>query len=447
MKESLLQLIWQDQYFNSRDLRTTTGEAVQVLSPGKLNADQGPDFLDARVKIGETSWVGAVELHVTASDWERHAHGADKNYQNVILHVVWVNDAKERGMPTLTLEGRVSKWLSDRYEQWMRSRDFIACQGQIAGVHKDILQTWKQQLMEQRLLRRARSIDAYLATNHQYFEETCWWLMARTFGGPVNGQSFELIARSLPITLLARQRGIDLRLEALLLGQAGLLEGAFRDDYPRRLQQEFRHLRIKYRLPAIAVPVHFLRMRPGNFPTIRLAQLAQLLTACPFWFSRAKEAETPEELKALMNVTTAPYWDEHYLPDRPSPRKIKQPGNHIKNNLFINSFIPLLYAYGCQRNSPVHCDKAVRWLRSLEAEKNAVIDRWASLDVRCSHAGDSQALLELRQQYCEPKHCLRCSIGKALLGKGDDPSTAGTIAYAGKATLSQLNATFTSMSG
>jgi hypothetical protein len=301
----------------------------------------------------------------------------------------------------------------------MGSRNFIACQGQLPGIDKDIWTTWKQQLVEQRLGRRARSIDACLAANHQHFEETCWWLLARTFGGPVNGPAFEMVARSLPITLLARQRGMDLRLEALLLGQAGLLEGSFNDEYPGRLQQEFRYLRIKYQLPAVAVPVHFLRMRPGNFPTIRLAQLAGLLTVCPFWFSRAKEAQTPNELKALMNAATAPYWDKHYLPDRPSPRKTKQPGDHIKNSLLINTFIPLLYAYGCRRDLPGYREKAIHWLKSLDAEKNAVIDRWAGLGIHCSHAGDSQALLELQRQYCEPKHCLQCAIGRKLLGKGE----------------------------
>ncbi|MBN9384870.1 MAG: DUF2851 family protein [Chitinophagaceae bacterium] len=418
MKESLLQWIWQHQYFNTRDLRTTTGEEVQVLSPGRLNTDQGPDFFDSKVRIGCTCWVGAIELHVMASDWQRHSHGTDKNYQNVILHVVWVNDAAERDMPTLVLEGRVSKWLFHRYEQAVRPGDPIACQGLLPEIDKDIWLVWKQQLMEQRLYRRALSIDAHLAVNHQHWEETCWWLMARTFGGPVNGPAFEMMAGSLPISLLARQQGMDPRREALLMGQAGLLEGVFHDEYPGRLQLEFRYLRTKHRLPAIPAAVHFLRMRPDNFPTIRLAQLGALLAVCPFWFSRAKEAEDPSALKALMVVTTDPYWDKHYLPDRPSPERVKRLGEGIKDSLLINTFIPLLFAYGRRYDLPTYCKKAVRWLKSLNAEKNAVIDQWAGMDVRCMDAGDSQALLELRRQYCDPRHCLQCAIGKTLLGSG-----------------------------
>lgn len=427
MKESLLQLIWQYQYFNSRDLRTTAGEIVEVLSPGQLNIHQGPDFLDARLRMGGTCWVGAVELHVVASDWVRHAHATDKNYRNVIMHVVWENDATEpaleahngeRFIPTLVLEDRVSKWLLGQYDQWMKSRDFVACQGQIPGVGKDIWQTWKQQLTEERLRRRARSIDACLAANHQHWEETCWWLMARTFGGPVNGEAFEMIAKTLPIALLARQGREGHRLEALLLGQAGLLDAAFKDDHPRMLQQEFHHLRTKYQLATFPVPVHFLRMRPGNFPTIRLVQLANLWASCSSWFSRAREAGDPGEVKALMAVAAGPYWEDHYIPDRPSPRSPKRLGDAMKDSLLINVFIPLLYSYGSYRDSPAYREKAIRWLKALDREKNAIINEWAHLGVSCRHAGDSQALLELKKQYCEARNCLQCAIGKTLLGSG-----------------------------
>src|SRR5882757_4349907 len=190
MKESLLQFIWQYQYFNSRDLRVTTGETVQVLSPGQLNTHQGPDFLDARIRIGDTQWAGAIELHVMASDWEKHAHDTDKNYRNVILHVVWTDDEKQSAegydrmpVPILVLEQRVPKWLLGRYEEWMKGAGFVACQRQIAAVDEEVWRDWKAALMEQRLQRKAHSIAACLKENHQHWEETCWWLMARTFGG------------------------------------------------------------------------------------------------------------------------------------------------------------------------------------------------------------------------------------------------------------------------
>jgi len=418
MKESLLQYIWQYQYFNTRDLRVTTGEKMQVLSPGQLNVHQGPDFLDARIKIGDTCWVGAVELHVVASDWDRHAHQTDKNYRNVVLHVVWTNDAGERDMPTLVLESRVPKWLLDRYRQWMGGRGFVACQGQLAEVQEDVWRDWKAQLLKDRLRRKAGAIGALLVSNRRHWEETCWWLMARAFGGTVNGAAFELIARSLPVALLARQRSVEGRVEALLLGQAGLLEGDLKDDHPRWLQQEFGHLRLKHGLEAIPVPVHFLRMRPAGFPTIRLSQLAGLMAACSSWFSRLVEARDPGELRVLMEVSAGPYWEEHYVPDKPAERRVKRLGRALQDSVFINAFIPLLYAYGNARDEPAHHDKAIRWLRVLGPEKNAVTAGWARLGVSSRHAGDSQALLELRQQYCTPRHCLQCAVGKTLLGSG-----------------------------
>ena len=420
MKESLLQWIWQYQYFNAHDLQTIHGELLQISSPGQLNIHQGPDFLDARIKIGDTWWAGTIELHVAASDWEKHAHRKDKNYRNVILHVVWVNDTEtpalsgEREIPTLVLEHRVSKWLLQQYEAWMKSRDLVPCQQQLKNVDEKVWEGWKVRLAEQRLQRRAGVIAADLKVNHGHWEETCWWLMAKTFGGPVNGAAFEIIARSLPLATLARL-GED-QLEALLLGQAGLLEGSFQDEHPRRLQQEFHHLRVKYALPAHPVPAQFLRMRPGNFPTIRLAQLAGLLRGGAFWFSRCKETRSFEELKGLMEVTAASYWDDHYIPDRPSARRVKRLSGGIKDSLLINVFIPLLYAYGMQRNEPELRERAMDWLRALPAEKNAVIERWKSLGVRCRHAGDSQALLELKKHYCDQKNCLQCAIGKDILG-------------------------------
>jgi hypothetical protein len=420
MKESLLQWIWQYQYFSSRDLQTTRGESLQILSPGHPNTHQGPDMLDARIKIGDTSWAGTVELHVVASDWGRHAHREDKNYRNVILHVVWVSDterpalAGEREVPTLVLEDRVSKWLLQQYDAWMKSRDLVPCQQQLKEVEIRTWENWRAQLVEQRLQRRAAFIAADLKGNHQHWEETCWRLMAKTFGGPVNAVAFEMIARSLPLATLVRLE--QDQLEALLLGQASLLEGQFRDEHPRRLQQEFHHLRVKYVLPPQPVPAHFLRMRPGNFPTIRLAQLASLLKGTSFWFSRCREAGSLEELKALMEVTAGSYWDDHYIPDKPSARQVKRLGEGLKESLFINVFVPLLYAYGILRNEPEQREKARIWLRALPAEKNALIEGWERLGVKCHHAADSQALLELKKHYCDQKNCLQCAIGKEILG-------------------------------
>jgi hypothetical protein len=421
MKESLLQWIWQYRYFNSHDLQTASGEALQVLHPGQPNIHQGPDMQDARIRIGDTCWAGTVELHVAASDWRKHAHQRDKNYRNVILHVVWVNDiegpalAGQREIPTLVLEHRVSKWMLRQYEAWMGSRDLVPCEQQLKGVEETIWDDWKQRLTDRRLREKMSVIRADLDANRQSWEETCWWLMAKTFGGPVNASAFGMVARSLPLTILSRLG--DEQVEALLLGQAGLLEGVFQDEHPRRLQQDFRHLRVKYALPVHPVPANFLRMRPGNFPTIRLAQLAGMLGTAGFWFSRCKEASSIGELKKLMEVKAGSYWEDHYIPDRPSVRRVRRLGEGLKDSLLINVFVPLLYTYGVLRNEPELRDKALGWLMALPGERNSVTEGWAKLGVGCRHAGDSQALLELKKHYCDQKNCLQCAIGKLILGR------------------------------
>jgi hypothetical protein len=478
MKEQLLQFIWRFQYFNRPQLHTEAGEPLQILSPGEINTHQGPDFLNASVRIGDTFWVGNIELHIRTSDWKKHAHQKDKHYQNVILHVVWENDlpmeagrgdmgssdergnrgsalAAERNIPLLVLQDRIPKLLLSKYEEWMNNRSFVACERQLPQVTEKTWSVWKRQLLEERLHRKLLFIQDCLEQNHQHWEETTWWLLARNFGFPVNTASFEAVARSLRLPLLARHKAEQL--EALLLGQAGLLEEDFREEYPLFLQKEFRYLRKKYRLPVIHPSVLFLRMRPGNFPAIRLAQLAGLLSQSTSWFACIKEADSPRELKKLLAVTASPYWDTHYGwgsrrnskagdgPDKGEksdahqeagegnagdkavegdgrceggkPRKL---GEQMKESILINTFSPLLFAYGCLRGEPILRDKALRWLAAIPAEKNALVAGWGRQGVYSQHATDTQALLELKTRYCDPKKCLECAIGNFLLGSGGE---------------------------
>lgn len=403
MKESLLQYIWQCQYFNAGDLRTTTGDVVQVLSPGRQNTDQGPDFLDARIRIGATQWVGAVELHVTASDWDRHAHQADQHYRNVILHVVWRADSAEqlllwdegvRVLPTVALEGRVPRRLLEQYAMWMKSRDLIACQGQIGSIGEDVWGPWKQQLMKERLLRKAGVVRAWVEASQGHWEAACWWLMARTMGGPVNGAAFEMIARSLSVSVIGRLVGRVESLKALLLGMGGLL------DVEDGLYSEFDFLRKKYRLEVVPGSLSFMRMRPASFPDRRLVQLAVLMGAGVNWFSRIRDVEEVGEVREWLAGGI---------------------GEGMKNSLLINAFIPMLYAYGLERGEKVYQERALRWLMTVEAERNVITTGWAGLGIGCKHGGDSQALLELKTRYCQAANCLQCAIGRRLLS-GPYPS-------------------------
>lgn len=479
MKEQLLQFIWQYQYFNRLQLHTEAGEPLQILSPGDLNTHQGPDFLHAAIRIGHTGWVGNIELHIKTSDWTKHAHQNDKFYRNVILHVVWANDipltgdrpaaevilpdehgsdrsqsAVERNIPLLVLQHRVPKLLLGKYEEWMARRTFIACEGQLPRVGEKTWTPWKRQLLERRLYRKTLFIRDCLEQNHQHWEETAWWLLARNVGLPVNSLSFEAMARSLPILVLARHRGRVEQLEALLLGQTGLLEEEFEEDYPLFLQREFRYLRKKYRLPVPSSAVLFLRMRPGNFPSIRLAQLAGLLSRCTSWFAAIKEADSFTELMPLLRVTASPYWDTHYSWGRKgtgrqeedggrdvgtypwrmgdeveaitdaaeglrngSTGRPKKLGKQMMESILINTAAPLLYAYGWLRGEKALREKALWWLTAIPAEKNALIAGWGRQGVYGKHAADTQALRELKCQYCDPKKCLQCAVGHLLLGE------------------------------
>jgi hypothetical protein len=394
MREALLHFIWRFRHFDQRQLYTESGETLRIISPGRLNTDQGPDFLQARIYIDGVLREGPVELHVLASDWFRHGHDGDLHYRDTILHVVWDNDWRSFAgqsstpgdIPLLVLAQRVSKLLLSRYERLLKNPVFVPCEHSLAQVDVGIRTSWQRALTVQRLERRTLMIRGYLRDNRGHWEETTWWLMARAMGLPVNGSGFEAIARSLPVTMLARYRSRPRALEALLLGQAGLTR-----DPPLKWEYDF--LRTKHRLTPIGAPMSLLRMRPAHFPGIRLTQLAALLASGNGWFAIIRDTSTLEEVM----------------------KKLKEcglPGADIRSGLLINAFIPLLYAYG-------HRDMALQWLGELKAEKNHILRGWASRRVVVKDAAGSQALLELKKEYCDKRRCLDCAIGRHLLRSDD----------------------------
>lgn len=301
MNERLLQYIWQFQHFAAGELLTTAGEPVQVIQQGQFNTNQGPDFSSAKIKIGSTTWVGSVELHIRSSDWDKHKHQYDRNYDNVILHVVWEDDGWSYPVPVLELKGRVPGLLLNRYERLMDNAGFIPCAKNIDGISELSWTSWKDRLMAERLERKSALIHQFLEQNENHWEEATWWMTARNFGIKVNAEAFEAMARSLPVSLLAKQKHQLILLEALLMGQAGQLgDDKPADKYYTLLQREYRYQQIKYQLRPITIPVHFLRMRPGNFPTVRLAQLAVLLFQSASLFAKIKETRSLEEIKQFL---------------------------------------------------------------------------------------------------------------------------------------------------
>lgn len=422
MTERLLQFIWQFQYFNKNNLTTVAGEPIEIVAAGQLNTQQGPDFRQARIKIDGVLWAGDVELHIHASDWKRHRHHTDEQYRNVVLHVVYENDrlitdASGNIIPTLELSNRISVLLLQRYQHWMQLPQSIPCHTEMNSVSSITWQSWKQRLLVERLQEKAAAIQEMLQQTGGHWEQVCWQLLCKYFGGPVNAESFFQIAASLPVTILAKHKLQLHQLEALLLGQAGFLQKQFAEAYPLQLQNEYRFLQTKYQLnPVVQKPV-FLRMRPVNFPTVRLAQLAMLVHQSTHLFSKIIECTAVKDIVKVLNVTAGAFWNHHYQLEELSLGKPKKAGKQLINSLLINVVVPMLFAYGKYIKEDNICERAVAMLESLPAEQNSVTDAFVYQQVENKDAFTSQALLHLKKHYCNHKRCLECAIGNAILKK------------------------------
>jgi hypothetical protein len=416
MTEKLLHFLWQFQYFNRSNLATTTGEPIVIVHPGRLNTHQGPDFLDAKIRLGNTLLAGSVELHLKTSDWMRHGHEKDANYNNVILHVVLQHDELfQNPIPVLELQDRIPALLLDRYTALMNEATFIPCAASISQTRELTWLSWKERLVAERLTRKASVVSQILEQTGGHWDETFWRMLARTFGVKVNADAFEEMAQSLSINILAKHRNSIHQLEAVLLGQANLLNEGAKDDYTTLLQREYKVLTTKFSLQPIHTPIHFLRMRPGNFPTVRLAQLAMLVHRSSHLFSKVLEEADVNNIKAALQVTANDYWHYHYRLGETSPYKPKNLGSTMAENLVINTIVPVLFAYGMYHKQEQHKEKAIQWLQQLGAESNTITNGFVQLAVQNKSAYDSQALLELKHEYCDPRHCLQCAVGNALL--------------------------------
>lgn len=418
MTERLLQYLWQFQYFNKSSIFTTDGEPLKIIDPGKYNTDQGPDFLNARINLSGTTWVGSIEIHIRSSDWDKHHHTQDPNYANVILHVVWQDDDKHPGhlmLPVLEIKNLVPKILLERYQKLMNSSAFIACESSIGSVKDITLNSWKERLIAERLMRKSKELEDLLVQNNYHWEQTFWIQLARNFGMRVNADAFGEMAKRLPLNLLARHKNEAFQLEALMMGQAGLLNHRYKDEYARVLKKEFRFLKKKYELHPATVPVFFLRMRPDNFPTIRLAQLAMLVHQSNHLFSRIRETESIEQIRKSFDITASEYWNCHYRFDEEALFRQKHTGRILVDNIIINSIAPMIFAYGHYLDEEKYKERALKWLGETGAEINSITKGFRSLGLEIKNARDSQALIQLKNEFCNRKACLDCSIGNALL--------------------------------
>lgn len=424
MTESFLHYIWQLQYFHKDELKTTSGEPVCVHHPGIRNSDAGPDFSNARVKIGELEWRGSVEIHLRASGWHDHKHSSDEAYEKVILHIVWEDDKPVKRtdgsvMPTVELKGRIDSVLWERYKNLYTSADVIPCAGSWQSVPEVTKLSAMDNALMNRLLVKARSIKALLTRNNNNWEQTCYVLLCKNFGFKVNDEPMLRLSQVLPYTTILRHVDKPDQVEALLFGAGGFLENdAPADDYTAMLKREYDLLRRKYNLDGRQMNLSqwkFLRLRPANFPTIRLAQLAALLTNQKNLFSKILEANSYEDVYNLFVVDQSTYWLEHYQLGRPAKSAVPTLGDRSIENIIINTVVPLLVTYGKIHDEEAYITLATNLLVEIPAEDNKITRQWLPLNYKVKSALDSQALLELYSNSCLKRRCLECGIGSWLI--------------------------------
>ncbi len=415
MKEEFLYYIWENRLLN-KDLQTTEGEKVDVVATGYRNTNSGPDFLEAKIQIGDKLWAGHVEIHVKSSDWNRHGHQTDKAYKNVILHVVYENDMQVNDIPTLELKGHFDESLFAQYQKLISSKNWIPCEKSIAQVPVFTRLSWLDRMAVERLESKSETVTKILNANQFDWEDALYKLLMRYFGLKVNNEAFETLANLLPFKTLLKHADNLLQVEAMLMGCAGFLEADFTEEYPLLLKREFAVMKAKFNL--LTMPAErwkFMRMRPSNFPTIRLAQMAQLIHKNGCLFSKIREAKDTAEVKALFDVAASEYWETHWRFDVPTESKLKHLGDATADILMINAVVPLLFCYGKLHKDESVGETAIQFLEETEAEDNAAIRHYVQCGIKVENAMQTQALLHLYNMYCKRKRCLECRIGAVLL--------------------------------
>jgi len=420
MTEEFLHYIWRYRLFN-QNLKLTTGDECQIIDVGSHNIDAGPDFFNAKIKFDNTIWVGNIEIHIKSSDWFTHKHQHDKAYDNIILHIVYDDDKPVRRkngelIPTISLRDKFDKKLFETYNDFMTNRNWIPCNNMIKEVDRFVLNNWIDRLMVERLENKAVEIEEQLKFNGNNWEETFYQFLARNFGFKVNSTPFELLAKSLSLNYLGKHKNNKFQIEALLFGQAGLLSKKYEDEYPKKLQREYLFLQKKYML--IPIDPHlwrYMRMRPSNFPTIRLAQFADLVFNSSHLFSKILETDLLKDLCGYFELSVSKYWETHYSFDKKSKKTKKQIGKSTINLIVINTIIPFLFVFGRLRNNQAIIDKALKFLDQIPGESNSILNKWNELGMSVQTAYNTQALLELKNNYCNKKKCLSCGIGNVLL--------------------------------
>lgn len=424
LKEDFLHYIWQYRLFTRLDVYCKDGQPLQIIDPGVKNTNAGPDFTLAKLRIGPQLWAGNIEIHVKSSDWILHGHQADKSYDTVVLHVVYEDDVeicRTDGtlIPVLLLKEIVPEQMFHNYLRLIGGRNFFPCCHQIREVDRVTIDTMLAKMVKVRFAEKAAEVAEKMEQNRDNWSETLYYLLMRNFGFKVNAVPFELLADALPNVLIARYSDQPIQVAALLFGVAGFLERDFKDDYPRQLKLAFLFLQKKYQLKPLSISLwKFMRIHPQNFPVVRIAQAASLFASVHLLFSKLLDCPSLNDIKALFShFSSDPYWINHSDFDRPCKGNSAKLGKHAIENLTINTVCLILYAYGQYVGRPQLVEKAFLLLKTIPAERNAVLFNFQEAGLKLHNAYDSQAVLQLNKKFCSQKKCLDCMIGIDLLGK------------------------------
>lgn len=423
LTEDLLHFIWRYKFFNPLNLKTTSGEELQIVSYGQYNTNAGPDFEHASICLNNVIWSGHIEIHIKSSDWVLHQHQKDPAYNNTILHVVWIDDIPDvlrkdgTNIPTLNLQQFIYNEPLEKYERLMASMHAILCHKQISSVDSLIINNWLDRMLFERLQLKYESYTNWIKETNGDWERIFLLSLGRAMGMRVNSEGFEELILRMPLSLIRKYSSDSLKIEALVFGIAGFLADEIRDEYYMRLKHEFAYLQRIHKLtPMNAVNWKFMRMRPSNFPTVRLAQLTALLLNFNSWFSRILESDDLDLLKQTLNKAEInSYWHTHY---RFGKSTVQHPVGWSKSfldHICINAIIPTLYAYGAFIDYQLYKDRAINWIQKIPIENNVYVRAYLDLGLDVHSANESQALLHLHRNYCIPRKCLHCAIGLQIL--------------------------------
>jgi hypothetical protein len=419
--EAFLHFIWRFKLFETRALCSSSGERIQMLHEGSLNLYAGPDFFNAKVKIGNQLWAGNIEMHVKSSDWYTHGHEKDPNYDSVILHVVWEYDVpvfrkNNEEISTLIVQNFVLPETWRNFKELFRKKQrWILCEKDISSVSYFHMRAWFTRLYTERLEKKSKEIGLLLSATKNDWEAVLFVLLAKNFGTVLNGGAFFNLAQSFDFSVLRKLQKKERGIETLLMGQAGFFERNMEDAYFEACQKEYQYVQQKFCLqPLFNKQFQFFRTRPANFPTIRISQLSELYQGHPHLFSEVLKVNDLEGFYKLFQISASEYWNTHYVFGSSSKRRIKKVSKSFVDLLIVNTIVPLKFAYGFFQKSN-RFEDFESMLQSVRPESNAIIEHFKKLGVQVSSAMESQSLLEMKKYYCDQKKCLQCSIGTQIL--------------------------------